>query len=602
MLTLVDEPDVIPLQVSGTVDSDLSDLSTNELMEWAMSNMWKSGQEGGYSVRHGRRPVSDFGKPQGQMNTGAVERPNFFERAFPCLFPWGFGGIERDKEVSVEFSDHVKWCLQYRDRRFRTHETFPFVTFGILQRRQALGAAHVEMKRKKFEEDARLMSTITAAKLEEARIQEEKHQPIADPAVRLLRSHVHAAAGKVQGTDQSRYHLRSQIWSTSISHGPPSLWLTINPSDLHDPIAQVFAGEEIDLDDFVSTLKPDSSRRARNISNDPYAAAKFFHFMINAILQALFRIKVTKSKITAGMGVLGRVSAYFGTVECQGRGTLHLHILIWLQNTPTREEISELLKTEEFRAKVVAYIQRNIRAYVPGLESAQNVKAAPREIDIAYNRPPNPQSTTYNEDLQQFELKLARTEQVHTCKFRRCLVLDKNGQYRCKRRAPFECADNDYITETGKWGPKRLYAYVNGWCPSVLVNARCNNDIKLLTNGDDTKNITFYITMYTAKKQGKSHNLSAVMADAYAYHTTHPNSKYLDSLRSDQHLLLFRVIHAINRNQEIAAPMVMSYLMGWGDVFRSHTYSPIYWSSFMGALIRRFPELKQVNKPERHVI
>ena len=33
--------------------------------------------------------------------------------------------------------------------------------------------------------------------------------------------------------------------------GPPSLWITINPSDTRDPIAQVFAGEKIDMDDFV---------------------------------------------------------------------------------------------------------------------------------------------------------------------------------------------------------------------------------------------------------------------------------------------------------------------------------------------------------------
>lgn len=86
--------------------------------------------------------------------------------------------------------------------------------------------------------------------------------------------------------------------------------------------------------------------------------------------------------------------------------------------------------------------------------------------------------------------------------------------------------------------------------------------------------------------------MSAVMAQAFAYHLDRPKAAYVDHLRDQQRLLLFRLVHAINREQELAAPMVISYLMGWGDVFRSHTYTPIYWSSVVGALCRSFPELR----------
>jgi hypothetical protein len=33
--------------------------------------------------------------------------------------------------------------------------------------------------------------------------------------------------------------------------------------------------------------------------------------------------------------------------------------------------------------------------------------------------------------------------------------------------------------------------------------------------------------------------------------------------------------------------------MGWGDVYRSHHYTPIYWSSFVGALLKIFPTLRK---------
>ena len=70
---------------------------------------------------------------------------NFFEKAFPCLYPWGKGGIERTRAVPLDFPGHVKWSLQYFDWHFRKHETFPYVCFGISQKRQALGSARIQM-------------------------------------------------------------------------------------------------------------------------------------------------------------------------------------------------------------------------------------------------------------------------------------------------------------------------------------------------------------------------------------------------------------------------------------------------------------------------
>ena len=72
------------------------------------------------------------------------------------------------------------------------------------------------------------------------------------------------------------------------------------------------------------------------------------------------------------------------------------------------------------------------------------------------------------------------------------------------------------------------------------------------------------------KKQGKNHNMSAIMAQGFAYHLDHPKLAYIDDLRDQHWLLLFCLVHTINREQELAALMVMSYLMGWGDIFHLH--------------------------------
>jgi hypothetical protein len=133
-----DRADVVPLQFSGTVDTDLTKLTANEMMVWGLANLWNQGQEGGYRVCPGGHPVNDFGRPPAGsaaiVDSGSESQrdvSNFFEKAFPGLFPYGRGGVEGDQVTPIPFREHVQWALQYFDHRFRRHETFPFVAFGI---------------------------------------------------------------------------------------------------------------------------------------------------------------------------------------------------------------------------------------------------------------------------------------------------------------------------------------------------------------------------------------------------------------------------------------------------------------------------------------
>ena len=129
---------------------------------------------------------------------------------------------------------------------------------------------------------------------------------------------------------------------------------------MHDPIAQVFAGEEIDLDSFNALLGPSKETRARNIAMDPYAAAKFFHFIIQTTLETLFGVSVTSYQVHSSEGIFGIVSAYFGVVESQIQATLHLHILLWLLNAPSMEKMHALLHSEVFQQRIRNFIQDNI--------------------------------------------------------------------------------------------------------------------------------------------------------------------------------------------------------------------------------------------------
>ncbi|KAF8123280.1 hypothetical protein EV363DRAFT_1180385, partial [Boletus edulis] len=139
--------------------------------------------------------------------------------------------------------------------------------------------------------------------------------PISNPRVKALRKHLFTSGGRVRGSDNMRASYRGQIWGTCLRLCGPSLWITINPCDIHDPILQVFAGEQIDMDKFNAALGPDYAKRASNVAKDPYAAGKYFFFSIDAIMQHLFGVNTTKDHVHTQIGLLGHVSAYFGVVE-----------------------------------------------------------------------------------------------------------------------------------------------------------------------------------------------------------------------------------------------------------------------------------------------
>jgi len=546
--------------------------------------------EAGYAARHSRLAVPDLGPLRDQQTEDDTDVGNPLATAYPTLFPYGVGLLEASRTRPISFKRHVRWCLQYHDRRFRLHHSFPFAVFGMQQKREALSSARLQMNHSGFAKVAEVFSTLHHRDLEKAAQEEAKGERFSDSRIRLLRQNLTATATRITGSDQARASYRSMILSTTYALNPPSIWLTINPNDLQDPIAQVFAGEDIDMDAFNNLAGPDADQRARNIAADPYAAAKFFKFLIDLLIREVFGVNATPNRVHSREGIFGFVSAYFGVVEAQGRGTLHLHILIWLRGAPGPIQLRELLRSQAFRDRIVDFLSRNVRAHKPQLteEYIQRTAAVP---NVAYSRPPAPTSANFAAEQDDLEVLLARTTQLHTCSPHTCLRLDRFGERRCKRKAPFPLANENRVDESGSWAIHRTYGYLNNWCPPLFPLLRSNHDIKFITNGPETKSIMWYISSYQTKKQGKTFNSSALLAKAVKNHNT--SDSYLHDLQQRNRLMLFRCWNILNRENELSAPQVMMYLMDWGDNFTSHNYVPLYWTGVRGFLLRTYPELRQ---------
>jgi hypothetical protein len=289
--------------------------------------------------------------PRGSAPTNEYNNPTLLLGLYPTLFPYGTGTFEdASRPVKISFKKQIQYLLSYHDRRFEEHHSFIFIAFNMLQRREACLHARLMTSKPYFSKTAEQIVSLNVDDIKQVLHDFEKNKisaPSRNPQVNALLSQVKAVGGKVMGSAHSRSALRNQIHGLIFNQGLPSIFLTINPADINSRVALYFAGINLDLDAIIPNNLPSTYERAEIIASHPVATAKFFHRLITTVLETMI----------AGDRVLGPVKAYFGTVENQGRGSLHLHMLIWLDDKYTPAQLRENIKDERFRNSLRDYLE-----------------------------------------------------------------------------------------------------------------------------------------------------------------------------------------------------------------------------------------------------
>lgn len=136
-------------------------------------------------------------------------------------------------------------------------------------------------------------------------------------------------ARRVQGSVTSKRFMRNEIWALIEYQGAPSWFITFSPADVKSPICLYYADTQTE---YKPNFLPNDVRQ-RLIANNPVAGAKFFHFVVQSFISCVLGAGQSRA------GLFGETAGYYGTVEQQGRLTLHLHLLLWIQNSLTQQEI-----------------------------------------------------------------------------------------------------------------------------------------------------------------------------------------------------------------------------------------------------------------------
>lgn len=145
---------------------------------------------------------------------------------------------------------------------------------------------------------------------------------------------------------------------------------------------------------------------------------------------SLQRYKIDTNKVIAALfghrgkgefstGIFGRLVAYFGTVENQCRGSLHLHMLLWLQGV-TPASVREYIQDPEQERHFIAFLESIIRERLPD-------KMGEREEAPACYRCPDPDESTFEEKFESYLGDVVMKSNIHK-HTKTCYKYLKKGQ------------------------------------------------------------------------------------------------------------------------------------------------------------------------------
>jgi hypothetical protein len=295
--------------------------------------------------------------------------PWFFAQTFPSLLPFGTGGprlaeesiviagggedvgIDKGAEAPVRsllasrnmsLTAWAEAVLRRHGGRFATHHIFAFLVFNLGVRSRNRRVSMLSVSRKEFPAVERIVRSLSRERLELAQRELELSGQTADEGIKELLRSLSLYGFRQPMSREHRLSLRRRIKSLIIRYGVPAIWFTLNPNDITNPVKLRLAAYRIHDPEGAEELLVSldmAFKRARLAISDPVSSAIFFHREISLFFKHY--VKVGEDS------VFGRISQYFGAVETNERGALHVHGLMWLQGNKQLSSVLADVQGEE---------------------------------------------------------------------------------------------------------------------------------------------------------------------------------------------------------------------------------------------------------------
>jgi hypothetical protein len=296
----------------------------------------------GNSLKAVKKMLIDTGPPvlihQGaELANDLNENDKIILGTYPWLFLFGEGVPARGTEPQR----WLEFILNYGDNRFSSEQTLILSLFNQRQRHEASAtiASKIKAHPKKIDEFISCVNEQDFMNRLEAAIKSPTSNETKS-LLRILLPSLNIAGASVPFGPIERNMSLSQLYALCQHFGLPTWFLTISPSDIDSSLVMKLSGvcnQDLEL----VLVKP--SERARISAMNPVAGAKYFRRLVDKVFIHLFQttangesnIRKSISYHSKKVGILGKLIAHFIVFEVQGRGSLHLHSLIWATLSPS---------------------------------------------------------------------------------------------------------------------------------------------------------------------------------------------------------------------------------------------------------------------------
>ena len=227
---IIENTAMVDVEAANILEKDIQKSALNKLLDQEDKIL---------VIPTGSTPVSEYGNPMLWLGS------------FPTLFPYGIGGAEdTNRRAKISLREWTQHFFSLADSNFRKHPSFAFVTFNVLQRREVCNGATLLKHLPWFPKSAKEVATVTSEDiknwirhLESNSKGNSMDERTCGGGIQQLMKQIRVVRGKVHGSDQARIKRRQQIYSLMTYCGLPTVWMTINPADIHSPIVCYFSGD-----------------------------------------------------------------------------------------------------------------------------------------------------------------------------------------------------------------------------------------------------------------------------------------------------------------------------------------------------------------------
>ncbi|KAJ3889851.1 hypothetical protein GG344DRAFT_27764, partial [Lentinula edodes] len=281
-------------------------------------------------------------------------------------------------------------------------------------------------------------------------------------------------------------------------------------------------------------------------------------------------------------GIFGEVSVYYGVVEAQGRGSLHIHLLLWLEKGLSPKDIKQkcdsdpvwLRKLLQWYDDVFSQnLPKNTHIYVQeeGMYKRQPVMS----------RPLNPYEnhfwTKFNQDLRDI---LENTGMIHehtgTC-YKHLPVNVKtlrDDDKDCRFQLPRDTVKETHFDEDGDLVLQCNNGFVNGHNPIIVATQRCNMDSKPIGSGTVAMAMFQYFGNYTVKFSMDTAFVFSALCAAIKILSEHPPMDIDGNLDESEHSrqFLIKTVNKLIAKRELSSQQVASMLIGIPSHYTNRTF------------------------------